>query len=69
MYDDKNDIDAGIKILKRRQEDTEKTFMSLGDEKRLIKEMEAMGTLTKFLLGVENADMSIDAVKDHRKIL
>lgn len=43
--------------------------MSLGDEKRLIKEMEAMETSKKFLLDVKNADMSIDGVKEQRKVL
>lgn len=43
--------------------------MSLGDEKRLIKEMEAMETSKKFLVDVKNADMSIDGVKEQRKVL
>jgi len=65
-YGDKDAIDAEIKKLKRRQETTS---MSLGDEKRLIKEMEAMETSKKFLLDVKNADMSIDGVKEQRKVL
>eukprot|EP00555_Chaetoceros_dichaeta_P003582 CAMPEP_0198250236 /NCGR_PEP_ID=MMETSP1447-20131203/1502_1 /TAXON_ID=420782 /ORGANISM="Chaetoceros dichaeta, Strain CCMP1751" /LENGTH=542 /DNA_ID=CAMNT_0043935043 /DNA_START=64 /DNA_END=1692 /DNA_ORIENTATION=+ len=65
-YGDAASIDAEIKKLKRRQETTS---MSLGDEKRLIKEMEEMEKSKKFLTDVQNADISIDDVKEQRSVL
>jgi len=65
-YGDVTSIDAEIKKLKRRQETTS---MSLGDEKRLIKEMEAMESSKKYLADVQNADVNIDDVVEQRNDL
>lgn len=65
-YGDAASIDAEIKKLKRRQETTS---MSLGEEKRLIKEMEAMETSKKYLSDVANAETNIDTVKEQRTTL
>lgn len=59
-------IDEEIKKLKRRQETTS---MSLGEEKRLIKEMEAMEASKKYLADVASSETSIGDVKDQRAAL
>jgi len=65
-YGDAASIDAEIKKLKRRQETTS---MSLGEEKRLIKEMETMEASKKYLLDVTNAETNIDSVNEQRGTL
>jgi len=65
-FGDANSIEAEIKKLKRRQETTS---MSLGEEKKLIKEMEAMEASKKFLADVHNAETSIAGVKEQRTTL
>jgi len=65
-YFDANSINAEIKKLKTRQETTS---MSLGDEKKLIKEMETMEASKKYLAEVENAESSIGDVKEERSTL
>lgn len=59
-------IDEEIKKLKKRQETTS---MSLSEEKRLIKEMEAMETSKKYLADVVSSETSIGDVKDQRAAL
>jgi len=63
---DAKSIEAEIKKLKRRQETTS---MSLGEEKKLIKEMEAMEASKKYLVDVQTAETSIDGVKKERTTL
>jgi len=65
-FGDAATIDAEIKKLKRRQETTS---MSLGEEKRLIKEMEAMESSKKFLADVANSETNIGDVKEQRAAL
>merc|ERR1712085_244430 len=65
-YFDAKSIDEEIKKLKRRQETTS---MSLGEEKMLIKEIEAMESSKKFLVDVQNTETSIDGVKEERTTL
>ena len=65
-FGDAATIDAEIKKLKRRQETTS---MSLGEEKRLIKEMETMESSKKFLADVANSETNIGDVKEQRAAL
>jgi len=63
-YGDVESINTEIKKLKRRQETTS---MSLGEEKRLIKDMDALESSKKYLADVKTADASITDVKESRK--
>jgi len=63
-YGDVDSIDTEIKKLKRRQETTS---MSLSEEKRLIKDMEALEASKKYLADVKSVDANITDIKEERK--
>ena len=65
-YTNLNDIEAEIAKLARRQETTS---MSLSEEKRLIKEMDALQASKKLVVELKSKDVSIDNAKEQRKLV
>ncbi|GKY94271.1 hypothetical protein MPSEU_000392900 [Mayamaea pseudoterrestris] len=60
------EIDAAVAKLKRQQETT---TMSLNDEKRLIKEMEALQGSKRFVTDLKSKDQAMESVKEQRKAI
>jgi uncharacterized coiled-coil DUF342 family protein len=60
------EIDAELQKLQRRQETTS---MSLGDEKKLIKEMDALKASKKLVADLKTKESSLDDVKEQRKAI
>lgn len=60
------DIDAEIKKLQRRQETTS---MSLSEEKRLIKEMDALQASKKLVAQLKSQEINLENVKEQRKLI
>jgi len=60
------DIDAEIKKLQRRQETTS---MSLSEEKRLIKEMDALQASKKLVAQLKTQEVTLENVKEQRKLI
>jgi uncharacterized coiled-coil DUF342 family protein len=60
------EIDAELQKLQRRQETTS---MSLGDEKRLIKEMDALRASKKLVADLKTKETSLEGVKEQRKAI
>ena len=60
------EIDAEIAKLQRRQETTS---MSLTEEKKLIKEMDALQASKKLVADLKTKDTSLDDVKEQRKLI
>jgi uncharacterized coiled-coil DUF342 family protein len=60
------EIEAEVAKLKRQQETT---TMSLNEEKRLIKEMEALQASKRFVVDLKNKDTAMDTIKDQRKTI
>jgi len=60
------DIDAEIKKLQRRQETTS---MSLSEEKRLIKEMDALQASKKLVAQLKTQEVNLENVKEQRKLI
>jgi len=58
------EIEAELKKLQRLQETT---TMSLTDEKKLIKEMDALQGSKKFVADIKDKDAAMDNVRDQRK--
>lgn len=65
-FNDVSSIEAEIKKLKTRQETTS---MSLGDEKRLIKEIDALQASKATLAELKTKDVGIDDAKAQRKTI
>jgi len=65
-FSDVKSIDEEIKKLKTRQETTS---MSLGEEKRLIKEIDALQSSKHVVAGLKDTDAGIDNAKEQRKLI
>jgi len=65
-FGDVASIDAEITKLRTRQETTS---MSLGEEKKLIKEIDALQSSKGLLRDLTDKDVSIDSAKEQRKVL
>lgn len=61
-----SEIEAEISKLSRKQETTS---MSLSEEKRIIKEMDALQASKKLVTDLKNKDISIDNAKEQRKFI
>lgn len=60
------EIDDEINKLKRKQETT---TMTLNEEKKLIKEMEALQSSKKFVADLKDKDAAMEGVKEQRKTI
>jgi len=60
------DIEAELKKLQRRQETTS---MSLSEEKRLIKEMDALQASKKLVAQLKTQEVTLENVKEQRKLI
>lgn len=60
------EIDAELKKLQRRQETTS---MSLSEEKRLIKEMDALAASKKTVAHLKTNELNLEQVKEQRKLI
>ena len=60
------EIDAEIKKLQRKQETT---TMTLTEEKKLIKEMDALRNSKQFVAELKSKDSAMDNVKEERKTI
>lgn len=58
------EIEAEVAKLKRKQETT---TMTLNEEKKLIKEMDALMASKKFVVDLKSKDSAMDSVKEQRK--
>jgi len=65
-FSDVKSADEEIKKLKNRQETTS---MSLADEKRLLKEIDALQASKEILAGLKDTDAGIDNAKEQRKLI
>ena len=65
-YTDLAEIDKAIKELQRKQETTS---MSLGEEKKLIKEIDALKNSKKFIADIENKSAAMDDIQAQKKII
>ena len=65
-YTDIAEIDKAIKALQKKQETTS---MSLNEEKKLIKEIDALQNSKKFIADIENKSAAIDDIQAQKKII
>ena len=65
-YTDLAEIDKAIKELQRKQETTS---MSLSEEKKLIKEIDALKNSKKFIADIENKSAAIGDIQAQKKVI